>query len=142
MADKINIALDIGTTTIACAAVDPATGIILSEHSAENPQKMWGMDLITRLNALIEDPSLLKEFSRATIDVCNKLIEEVSSGREAGEIAVAGNTVMEHIFLGISPQGMAKVPYKPAFKEAKRLKAKDVGLKAGPDALLYVFPII
>lgn len=142
MADKINIALDIGTTTIAGAAVDPSDGGILSEYSVENPQKMWGMDLITRLNALIEDPSLLKEFSRVTADACNEIIAEVSSGKEAAEIAVAGNTVMEHVFLGISPAGMAKVPYRPAFKEAKRLKAGDTGLKAGLGTLLYVFPII
>lgn len=142
MADKINIALDIGTTTIAGAAVDQATGRLLSGHSAENPQKMWGMDLITRLNALIEDPRLLKEFSRVTVGACNGIIAEVSGGREAAEIAVAGNTVMEHVFLGISPAGMAKVPYRPAFKEAKRLKAGDAGLKAGPDTLLYVFPLI
>ena len=131
MADKINIALDIGTTTIAGAAVDPATGRLLSGHSAENPQKTWGMDLITRLNALIEDPRLLKEFSRVTVDACNGIIEEVSGGREAAEIAVAGNTVMEHVFLGISPAGMARVPYRPAFKEARTLKAGDTGLKAG-----------
>ncbi len=142
MSDRINIALDIGTTIIAGAAVDPATGALLSERSVENPQKTWGADLITRLNALIDAPSLLKEFSMATADACNRIIAEVSSGREATEVAVAGNTVMEHVFLGISPQGMARVPYRPAFKEAKRLKARDVGLKAGPDATLYVFPII
>jgi uncharacterized 2Fe-2S/4Fe-4S cluster protein (DUF4445 family) len=44
---------------------------------------------------------------------------------------------MEHLFLGVSPEPLSRVPYKPAFKEARTVDA-GVGLECG----LYVFPLI
>lgn len=139
------VALDIGTTTLAASLKDLSIGKILGRLSAENPQRQWGADVVSRINAAIDGPDALKKMSGALIEACDGLAHTLSkeSGLCVTEIAVAGNTVMEHFLLGISPSGLAKTPYKPVFKAAKRLlNAQTLGFKAAPGASLYAFPII
>jgi uncharacterized 2Fe-2S/4Fe-4S cluster protein (DUF4445 family) len=140
--DSIGVALDIGTTTIAALSVDMASGRTLGTASAPNPQARWGRDLISRVNAIVGDPALLGELSACVLSACDKIIREVGEGRALREIVAAGNTVMEHILLNVSPEPMARVPYRPAFKDARRLLAKEAGFDVGAEVLLYTFPLI
>jgi uncharacterized 2Fe-2S/4Fe-4S cluster protein (DUF4445 family) len=72
-----------------------------------------------------------------------ELVESSTPKKQAIEkVTVAGNTVMEHIFLGISPEPLGRAPYKPAFKESRELNASEAGLDLGPRATLYTFPVI
>ncbi|MBI5344690.1 MAG: DUF4445 domain-containing protein [Deltaproteobacteria bacterium] len=80
--------------------------------------------------------------SSSVIEACNSLMEKVSDKRTVASITAAGNTVMEHILLGVSPAPLGRIPYKPAFKEGRHMMAADLGFHAGPDAPLYTFPII
>lgn len=138
---SIAVALDIGTTTIAGAAVD-REGRVLAEASAPNPQSRWGLDVLTRLNAIAVDPPLLGEMRRAVLSECNSLIKSVSGGSLVSEVSAAGNSVMEHLLLGVSPLTLLRPPYKPAFKEATRMNARQAGFDAADDAPLFVFPLI
>ncbi len=143
MADKgIGVALDIGTTTIAALSIDLDSGAELKTASAPNPQVRWGRDLLSRINAIAGEPELLEELRASVVSACNELIGAVAAPGDVKEITAAGNTVMEHILLNVSPAPLGKVPYKPAFKEARRLGAAEAGLDAAADAKLYVFPII
>ncbi|MBI5889012.1 MAG: DUF4445 domain-containing protein [Deltaproteobacteria bacterium] len=141
---RVGIAFDIGTTTIAAGLVDLSSGETLSALSAPNPQSKWGADVISRITAISKDPKVLPEISRAVVEACNGLTHALTGGRSSlvREISAAGNSVMEHILLNISPEPLARVPYKPAFKEARRLAARDVGFDAGDGALFYAFPLI
>ncbi len=49
---------------------------------------------------------------------------------------------MEHIFMGVSPEPMGRVPYKPAFKESKFITTGDVGLNLRNSTPFYLFPMI
>ncbi len=136
MASKgTGIALDIGTTTIAALSVDLSTGAELKSASAPNPQVRWGRDLLSRINAIAGEPALLKELSGVLVSACNELIGEIAVRDDVKEITAAGNTVMEHILLNVSPTSLGKVPYKPAFKEARRLMAAHVGFDVGEEVL-------
>ncbi len=144
---RYGIAIDIGTTTLAAGLVRTDDGGTLGTASMPNPQSRWGMDVLSRINAIAEDPSLLGELNRAVVDACNGLISELieASGLDRGgmaEITAAGNPAMEHILLGISPESMAKVPYRPAFKDSRRIRAAEAGLDAPAETMLYVFPLI
>ncbi|MDO8426105.1 MAG: ASKHA domain-containing protein, partial [Deltaproteobacteria bacterium] len=136
----IGVAFDIGTTTIAAASVDMESGRVLGERALPNPQAKWGGDVVSRINAAIKDPSLLEGLSKSVREACDTIIEGLMGGEKAAEVVIAGNPVMEHLFLGISPEPLSRPPYKPAFKAAKRLSAKEAGLISG--APLYAFPLI
>ncbi len=136
------IALDIGTTTIAALSVDLSSGRELKTASAPNPQVRWGADLLSRVNAIASEPALLKELRTALVSACNGIIGSIADAGDVKEITAAGNTVMEHILLNVSPAPLGKVPYKPAFKEARRVSAARAGFDVGDGVELYTFPII
>ena len=136
------IAFDIGTTTLAAASVDTASGAVIDTLSAPNPQARWGADVLTRIKAASEGPEgTLEKLSESVIAACNALLRSLAKGGGIKEITVAGNSVMEHIFLNVSPASMAKSPYRPVFRQARILKAEEAGLDA-PGAALYLFPLI
>ncbi|HXI09814.1 MAG TPA: ASKHA domain-containing protein, partial [Thermodesulfobacteriota bacterium] len=57
-------------------------------------------------------------------------------------ITAAGNPVMESILLGVSPEPLSRVPYRPAFTDARRVEATALGFNAPAGAMLYAFPLI
>ncbi|MEK7313062.1 MAG: ASKHA domain-containing protein, partial [Deltaproteobacteria bacterium] len=137
------IAFDIGTTTIAAGLVDLKKRNTIAEASVPNPQTRFGNDVISRIEAVAKTPNALAEMRHAALTACNKLISGFGMDAEKiSKIAVAGNSVMEHILLGISPEPMGRIPFKTAFKEARVLKAKEAGFNASENASLYVFPLI
>lgn len=136
-----SLAIDLGTTTIVGAKVDLNTNEIMEKVTIFNPQAFTGGDVLTRVKSISDDDSLLHKLSKSTVDAINEIIEKLGA-KDAKEIALAGNTIMEHIFLNISPKTLAKVPYRPAFKESKKIKAKEIGIDVNKDCPLFVFPII
>jgi len=139
----MGIALDIGTTTLAASLVDLETGAALECASMANPQIRWGDDVLERVNAMETDPSLLQELSACLLSACNSLIKKLSPSGPVGAVTVAGNSIMEHFFLGLSPASIAKVPYKPLFKEARTLPARETGLEnTTDDGYVYIFPMV
>ena len=56
------------------------------------------------------------------------------------ELFVVGNTVMEHIFMGLSPTGMAFAPFKPAslFTEREPVSIDNIMTWVAPCAAAYV----
>lgn len=138
----VAVALDIGTTTVAASCVEVSTGRVVSTATASNPQARWGADLISRVNAVVQAPELLGGMHSAITGACNGLIEELVPDGRVVAVAAAGNSVMEHIFLNVSPECFARVPYRPSFTGARTMRAGDAGLSCAPDAPLYVFPLI
>lgn len=137
----VGVALDVGTTTIAGACMDLSTGEVLAEGSCGNPQARWGRDVVSRLEAVVRD-GLLQELSTALAGACADMVRRLAGGRAVTGITAAGNPVMEHLLLGISPEGLSRVPYRPAFKKAQRLAAFEAGLYEGKETGLYAFPLI
>lgn len=107
-----------------------------------NPQATWGADVLSRVAAIKRDPALMPEMSRAVVAACNETIETLLPTERACEISMAGNSVMEHILLGVSPMVFAAPPFKPAFKKAARLPCAQLGLTAATGATAYIFPLI
>lgn len=138
----LGAAFDVGTTTVVCALVDLETRSILATESLPNPQSRWGREVVARMEAAIRSDGSLSELTGAIRSACKGLLSSLAGPRlpEVTMAAVAGNSVMEHLFLGLSPAPLSKVPYKPAFKEARTLDADDAVLGAGCG--VYVFPLI
>ncbi len=141
------IAVDIGTTTIVAYLVDPGTGMTLAASSAINPQTSFGADVISRISYIGDDPQKLSELQSAVIRQINSLISSLYSktGRSPSardSIAVAGNTTMEHIFAGISPESIGKSPFQPQFYDSLRFEASELGIEAEKGVSVKLMPNI
>jgi uncharacterized 2Fe-2S/4Fe-4S cluster protein (DUF4445 family) len=147
-ANRYGVAFDVGTTTLVGALVDIESGRRLAARSMPNPQARCAPDVLGRARAIAAEPAALERLTKAVIGAMNAIMDGLAAdaglngAEDISSITAAGNTVMEHILLGISPEPLGKVPYKPVFREAKSLPAVELGLKAAPDAALYAFPLI
>jgi uncharacterized 2Fe-2S/4Fe-4S cluster protein (DUF4445 family) len=56
-------------------------------------------------------------------------------------MTVVGNTVMHHIFLGLSLDGLAKAPFMPALQQSIDVTAKVIGLNIYDNAYVHVLPV-
>ena len=134
--DPYDIALDIGTTTLAAALVSPKDGTILKTTSRLNPQKSFGADVMSRIGAVMENEQNL--FTMQTLlmrDIC-LMIDELAGEHPVSRMAVVGNPTMLHIFCGISPTSMGAYPFTPSFTETKILKGQLLGLPIDTAILL------
>lgn len=142
------VAIDIGTTTVVCALVDLNTGIELATASMINPQKKYGLDVLTRITYQIENQKLGREkLQHEIVKGLNTLIGEVCaktniSRENVYELTVAANCTMLHFLLGIEASSIGKSPYAPAFVRAKTVKAKELRLKVAQGARVYCLPSV
>ncbi len=141
------IAIDIGTTTIVAYLVDLGTGMTLAASSAINPQTSFGADVISRISYIGDDPEKLSELQTAVIRQINTLIKDLLSKTRRSpsakdSIAVAGNTTMEHIFVGISPESIGRSPFRPQFYDSLELEASELGINAVKGVKVKLLPNI
>jgi uncharacterized 2Fe-2S/4Fe-4S cluster protein (DUF4445 family) len=141
------LAIDIGTTTVSMLLVDLETGDMLSTGSAGNGQIRYGADVITRI---IEStrPGGLDRLRNAVTEECTEpLIRGLceKAGITPDRIyraAVAANTTMTHLFLGVPAEYLRLEPYIPAFFEGRTMRGKDIGMGVNPDAEVLIAPSI
>ena len=140
------VVIDIGTTTVVTALIDLKTGEELANASMINAQKRYGLDVLTRITYEYEHPDCgINDLQQAIVNSINGMIEEACkeadvNREEIREIDVAANCTMMHMLLGADARSIGRSPYKPEFTEAKILPARDIGIEAAKDALLYCLP--
>ena len=141
------VAFDLGTTTLVGTLVDLQDGRELGVAACMNPQVASGDDVVSRILRVREDVSSLGQMQEAVVESLNGLIAQLTA--ECGvapervyEVAVAGNTTMQHLFCGIDPSALGEVPFPPAYNRGLMLEAAEVGLAVNPCGRLYVFPNI
>jgi uncharacterized 2Fe-2S/4Fe-4S cluster protein (DUF4445 family) len=143
--ERCAVAFDLGTTTIAASLVGLDEGRRLSVASALNPQREFGADLVSRLDAACASPDNLKQMARLINDELERLVGELLesadvSVRNLATIAIAGNPAMEHLLLELPVRSLAYPPYRPLFTAGKMVKTSDLGWKAAVDAVLFPLP--
>ena len=62
------------------------------------------------------------------------------SGGDIYALAIAGNTTMSHLLLGLDPSPLCMEPYLPAVNRFPLVAGEDLELAAHPRALVYLFP--
>ena len=105
------ISLDLGTTTIAAALVDPDTKKVLRLASCLNHQKRFGADIVSRINAASANGSfMLMRLARKDImDITQTLMAAVPNT----QYIISGNTTMQHILMGYPCRDLGVYPYTP-----------------------------
>ena len=138
------VAVDVGTTTVEIALIDLNTGDVVAGGSEYNAQVARGEDVISRVIAaskpggLDDLGALVMGSLRDLVERC--LAEEGVSEDDIVAYYVAGNTVMAHLLLKISPEFIRTSPYVPAASTFPWMSAAELGLPAGHAARLYVVP--
>lgn len=112
-------AVDLGTATVALTLYDLQTGRELGSVSRWNAQKSFGADVISRAGFCMDNEGGLSRLSETIRTQILGMLEELCSREgisrgDVREVFLAGNTVMEHIFAGLSPASIALAPYNPA----------------------------
>ncbi|HIS44559.1 MAG TPA: DUF4445 domain-containing protein [Candidatus Scatomorpha merdigallinarum] len=136
-------ALDIGTTTLAVRIVDRASGETLASASAWNAQAPYGADVISRIKHASRPEGLDKLTALARNQARELIITAcgdagIAQG-EIDEILCCGNTTMEHIFAGISPESLGRAPYTPATYFTGGEALRD---EAFPNAAIRLAPCV
>ena len=109
------LAVDLGTTNIAAALIDMSSGKAVACGAMENPQTVFGADVISRLTLAVRDSAAAREMQHAAVRAIAELAGELTGNRLASiaEVAVAGNPVMQHLLLGLPIESLASAPYRP-----------------------------
>lgn len=140
------VAIDIGTTTVVTALIDLQTGKEIANASMINAQKHFGLDVLTRITYEYENPETgARELQEAIVKSINAMLGEVCqeagvNRRDIREIDVAANCTMMHMLLGVDARSIGRAPYKPEFLSAQTLPAKEIGIEAGENTILYCLP--
>lgn len=142
--DIFGVAVDIGTTGVSYYLINLSDGIIIDKLSALNPQTQYGGDVLSRISYCMENPSGHLTLQKLIVNNINEsiahLVEGVCSVEDIYHIAVAANTIMMHLLLGISPEPLSKAPYRSVFLSIDDIKARDISIAANDEAILSIVP--
>ena len=141
------IAVDIGTSKVIGYLVNLLNGEVVATHFIENPQIIYGEDVITRITHIVKNPKILEEQHKLAVKAVNEVITRCCETakikhEDIYEVVVVGNTVMHHLFLDINPKNLAFSPYVPVIGEPLNIEAKKLKIKICPHGNIHVLPII
>jgi uncharacterized 2Fe-2S/4Fe-4S cluster protein (DUF4445 family) len=144
---NFGLAIDLGTTTLVVELVDLRTGRTLGREAGINPQISFGADVVSRISAAFGDPGQAEDLRTTILDGLNGMIDRLLArhglGRErVYEAVVAGNTAMNHLFLGRPVGSLAVAPFDAAFSVLPPLPGSQAGLNIHPRGKVYVAPNI
>ena len=140
----IALAIDLGTTTLAASLIELATGQRLAMTGSMNPQRRFGADVVSRLDAAVHSEEALQEMASLIRAELLRLAHELCAGiaipwSAVTKAAIAGNPAMQHLLLGLPIKSLAFPPYRPLFTSGKRVTAAE--LKWDGTAQVYLFPM-
>ena len=143
----VGVAFDVGSTTIAGHLCDLSTGEVLASSGVMNPQIRFGEDLMSRVSYVMMNDGGERELTAAVQGALNgvvgELVAEASVDRtNVLEVALVGNPIMHHLFLGIDPRQLGVAPFALAIDDSVRAGVAAVGIDAHPGARIYVLPCV
>lgn len=139
--DGYGVSVDIGTTTIALDLVNLKNGDFISIGSV-NPQKAYGLDVLTRISYEIENEDGKDNLHKKIIDEINRLTKILTDKwgikqEDIVEFDISANTTMTHYLLGLEAKSLGVFPYKTKFDGTYSIRARELGLLSNENAKLY-----
>ncbi|MBP3370448.1 MAG: DUF4445 domain-containing protein [Clostridia bacterium] len=142
---KYGIAVDIGTTTLA-ARLYGANGTAIGDVSCINPQREWGADVITRVEASLNGKG--RELANAIRGAVNDIIRELCSRDNINPMdidgaVITGNTVMLSLLTEQSVEPFSHAPFNAERLFGETLTASTLGISILASATsIYLPPCI
>ena len=135
----LGLAVDIGTTTVALDILDMATGRELYSSADVNRQKRLGDDVLARIQCAADGGT--DDLRRLVVETINSLTEGFPRRGEIESVYIAGNTTMEHLFVGVDPTPIRVEPYAPVVISSE-LSGPDSGLTVDAGARVITMPCV
>ena len=142
-ARSYSIALDLGTTNLVALLYDNVARKDVATRTRENPQIIFGSDILTRLHHALSGnsralyASLMRGVNELIADLCR---EAAIPAGDIHAMAVAGNTALTHFFLGLDISTIPVAPWVPVVRMPGFLTAGELGLDINAEAPVFVFP--
>ena len=116
------IAVDLGTTTIAMQLLAVDTGEVIDTYCEMNPQRSYGADVLSRIRASCEGER--EKLQSLAVEALERGVSQfrkwaTTQGQCQGNririvcMCIAGNTVMEHLFMGYDVSTLGRSPFVP-----------------------------
>ncbi len=141
------VAIDIGTTTVAGILVAMETGEILERATRYNQQFLLADDVAARIS-VSDSPAALERMQGLVVqDTLMPVIDSLCHARglkreDIGRVALAGNTVMSHLALGLPVNSIGRAPFAPVLRAPRNVRARDIRLPLEADVPVDVLPAI
>ncbi len=139
--DGLGVAIDLGTTTIAAQLVDLQNGNVLAVSTALNAQAKLGADIMSRIDCAMQDGgaqlrTLIREqLGQMVVD----LLRHSNAASPVVRVVIVGNTVMHHIFCGVSVAPLAAHPFEPKQPERFSFTPSELGWQLPNDTRIEFF---
>ena len=104
------VAIDIGTSTLAAALLDPDKKKIIKAVTGVNHQRSFGADVISRIQAANQGKG--DELKNLIHEDIKELLSSLDLDEAVPEI-ISANTTMQHLWEGLSCETLGIAPYTP-----------------------------
>ncbi|HVM47280.1 MAG TPA: ASKHA domain-containing protein [Candidatus Acidoferrum sp.] len=156
--EGLGIAIDLGTTTIVAQLVERQTGHVLAVKTALNAQAKHGADIMSRVEFAVAGggQTTLQRLVREQIgELARGLLAAARAGATPGPprrspgaqaevkcVVVVGNTVMHHLFCGISLEPLSHYPFEPVSPGLQVFRAGELGWELPGNPAVHFLPCL
>lgn len=134
------LAVDLGTTTVVMVLIDGKSGEVLLEHKLTNPQRMYGADVLSRIEVTLTQNDVCHRLIKSEV---KKIVEDIVHRypSKSMTIGITGNTTMSHLWLNADVRPLVQLPYRPSVSKqiTQSIKA-ELGIDV--EGNIIVFPPI
>jgi len=114
---ELGVAIDIGTTSVACFVTGLSEGRVYAGHAVLNRQAQHGAEVMSRLLYAENEDKLFRLAWESVREAARGLgLSERTRERVTRAVAV-GNSAMHHLALGLPVQTLLRSPFEPAATE-------------------------
>jgi len=143
---RLGLAVDVGSTKIACYLVDLDSGKTLTAKGVPNPQIAYGEDIMARLSYAGESPDNAEKLHMLTMTAIRQSAENMCrrvgcDPHEIVDYCLVGNTVMHHFVLDLPTESLAISPFVPAVTDSLYPPADGLHLTGIPGAGVFMPPV-
>jgi len=126
--EGLGVAVDLGTTTIVAQLLDLRTGHVLAVQTALNSQAQHGADIMSRVEFAVADglPKLQQLIREQIGGMIRELLAAAQTTGGLKNVVIVGNTVMHHLFCGISVEPLSHFPFTPANDGLQTFRADEL----------------
>ncbi len=111
----LGLAIDLGTTTVACFITGLEEGRVFAGHATLNLQTSHGAEVMSRLGFAEKNQELLRELAWKSVAEAARGLGLDASARQRVERATAvGNSAMHHLALGLPVGTLLRSPFEPS----------------------------
>lgn len=147
VSSHVGLAVDLGTTTIVMEAVDLESGRLMAKETSLNHQVRFGPDVLSRISHASTGEEKLEELRETIVSDLNRMIDNICnrlrlSPEDIWEAVIAGNSTMNHLFLGVPVRGLGQAPFSTVFTSVPPLPAGPLGLRMNPLGKVLLSPNI